>query len=83
MVRISYLNREYLIEELEWKPGAASPDELDKMIVEFFQDLTDPNTLSGADPIPDLAIANQIKEKVKGMKIVSFDQPEFDPEAIY
>jgi len=83
MVRISYLDRTYLIEELEWRAGAASPDELDKMLVEFFQDLTDPNTLSGADPIPDLAIANQIKAQIKGVEIVSFDQPEFDPEAIY
>lgn len=83
MVKTSYLDRTYLIEELVWRAGAASPDELDKMIVEFFQDLTDPNDLSGADPIPDLAIANLIKEKVKGLEIVSFDQPEFDPEAVY
>ena len=44
--------------------------------------MLDPDGPSGADPFPDHTAATDAVEKLDG-KIISFDEPSFDPDVIY
>lgn len=75
-VLVTYEGHVYQIENLEW--NGFDPDVCSK-----FNSLTDANSLSGADPIPDLAMAYRLKKFYPGLDVIFFTKPKFDPEVVY
>lgn len=75
-VTVNFLNQEYTLTDGKWE-GPNSQH------TAFLQVLTDPNAVSGADPSPDLAMAQAVQKILPGLEIVRYDTPEFDPQAIY
>lgn len=75
-VLVTYQGHVYKIENLEWEG-------LDPDTVERFSQLTDANSLSGADPIPDLAMAYRLKKFFPGIEVIFFTKPQFDPAVVY